>query len=225
MSGTLGFDLSLYLIIGSDAVAGRPVEDVVAAAVDGGVTLVQLREKTAPDQEVAELARSVQAVLAPRGIPLIINDRIEVAHAVAAAGVHLGLDDAPAAAARERLGPGAIIGVSAGTPDEAALVDADVVDYVGCGSVYPTGSKADAGAAIGLDGLAGLRKLLPLPLVAIGGIGQDTAEAVAQVGVQGIAVVSAICGAADPAAAAAGLRAAVERGWASARASGSVAQA
>ena len=213
MIGRSMFDPRLYLVIGSEAVAGRPVEAVAAAAVAGGVTLVQLREKSASDQAMADLARRLQAVLSRHGVPLIINDRIEVALAAGAAGVHLGIDDTSSAAARERLGPEAIIGVSAGTPEEAALVDPRLVDYVGSGSVYPTGTKADAGAAIGLDGLARLRALLPaLPMVAIGGIGQDNAEAVARVGVEGIAVVSAICGAADPEAAAAGLRAAVERG-------------
>ena len=210
------FDPRLYLVIGSEAVDGRPVEAVAAAAVAGGVTLVQLREKSASDQVMADLARRLQAVLSRHGVPLIINDRIEVALAAGAAGVHLGMDDtSSSAAARERLGPEAIIGVSAGTPEEAALVDPRLVDYVGSGSVYPTGTKLDAGAAIGLDGLTRLRALLPaLPMVAIGGIGQDTAEAVARVGVEGIAVASAICGAADPEAAAIGLRAAVERGLA-----------
>ena len=214
MTGRSSFDPRLYLIIGSEAVAGRPLDAVAAAAVAGGVTLVQLREKSASDQDMANLARCLRAVLSPHGVPLIINDRIDVALASGAAGVHLGIDDSPAAAARERLGPEAIIGVSAGTPEEAALVDPRLVDYVGSGSVYPTGTKSDAGAAIGLDGLARLRALLPLPMVAIGGIGADTAEAVARVGVEGIAVVSAICSAADPEAAAAGLRAAVERGLA-----------
>ncbi|MDJ0943078.1 MAG: thiamine phosphate synthase [Kiloniellales bacterium] len=206
------FDLTLYLVIGPDDVPGREVEAVTAAAVAGGVTLVQLRDKTAPDAELAALARRLQAVLAPRGLPLIVNDRIEVAREVGAAGVHLGVDDRPAAEARAALGPEAIVGVSAGTFEEADLVDPAVVDYVGSGAVYATATKADAGAAIGLEGLDALRGRLALPMVAIGGIGLATAEAVAATGVEGIAVVSAICGAADPEAAARDLRAAVERG-------------
>ncbi len=206
------FDLTLYLVIGPDDVPGRSVAAVTAAAVAGGVTLVQLRDKTAPDAEMAELARSLQEILAPRSLPLIINDRIEVARDVGAAGVHLGIDDQPAVEAREALGPEAIIGVSAGTQEEADLVDPGVVDYVGTGAVYATATKADAGAAIGLDGLIQLRRRLALPMVAIGGIGLSTAAAVAATGVEGIAVVSAICGAVDPEAAARDLRGAVDRG-------------
>ncbi len=206
------FDLTLYLVIGPDDVPGRSVAAVTAAAVAGGVTLVQLRDKTAPDAEMAELARSLQEILAPRSLPLIINDRIEVARDVGAAGVHLGIDDQPAVEAREALGPEAIIGVSAGTQEEADLVDPGVVDYVGTGAVYATATKADAGAAIGLDGLTALRRRLAPPMVAIGGIGLSTAAAVAATGVEGIAVVSAICGAVDPEAAARDLRGAVDRG-------------
>ncbi len=206
------FDLTLYLVIGPDDVPGRSVAAVTAAAVAGGVTLVQLRDKTAPDAEMVELAQSLQEILAPRFLPLIINDRIEVARDVGAAGVHLGIDDRPAVEAREALGPEAIIGVSAGTQEEADLVDPGVVDYVGTGAVYATATKADAGAAIGLDGLTALRQRLALPMVAIGGIGLSTAAAVAATGVEGIAVVSAICGAVDPEAAARDLRGAVDRG-------------
>ncbi len=206
------FDLTLYLVIGPDDVPGRSVAAVTAAAVAGGVTLVQLRDKTAPDAEMVELAQSLQEILAPRALPLIINDRIEVARDVGAAGVHLGIDDRPAVEAREALGPEAIIGVSAGTQEEADLVDPGVVDYVGTGAVYATATKADAGAAIGLDGLTALRRRLALPIVAIGGIGLSTAAAVAATGVEGIAVVSAICGAVDPEAAARDLRGAVDRG-------------
>ena len=206
------FDLTLYLIIGPDATGGRPVEDVTAAAIEGGVTLVQLRDKTTPDAELAALARRLQPLLTAARVPLIVNDRVELARDIGAAGVHLGIDDQPAACAREILGPGAVIGVSAGNAEEAALVEPDLVDYVGCGSVYPTATKADAGEAIGLKGLAALRARLALPMVAIGGIGPGTAAEVAARGVEGIAVVSAICGAADPAAAARALRAEVERG-------------
>ena len=211
------FDLTLYLVIGPEDVPGREVEAVAAAAVAGGVTLVQLRDKTAPDAELVELAQRLQEILAPRDLPLIINDRIEVALNVGAAGVHLGIDDRPATEAREVLGPEAIIGVSAGTFEEADLVDPAVVDYVGTGAVYATATKADAGAAIGLEGLAALRRRLALPMVAIGGIGLSTAAAVAATGVEGIAVVSAICGAADPEAAARDLREAVDRGRQDAR--------
>lgn len=206
------FDPTLYLVVGHEAVCGRAVADVVAAAVRGGVTLVQLREKTLSDAEVIASARTLIEVLAPLGVPLLINDRVEVAIAAGAAGVHLGQDDVGAARARGLLGPYAIIGVSAGTAAEAATVFASLADYVGVGSVYPTATKPDAGAAIGIAGLLALRDVLPVPVVAIGGIDADTATAVAATGVAGVAVVSAICGAADPEAAAQRLRRAVEAG-------------
>lgn len=207
------FDLTLYLVAGEDACAGRPLESVVAAAVRGGVTLVQLREKTLDDAALIERARALAAQLAPLGVPLIVNDRVEAALAAGAQGVHLGVEDQDPAEARARLGPDLILGVSAGTPEEAARVDPSVADYAGIGSVFPTPSKADAGAAIGISGLAALARGLPLPAVAIGGIDADNAEAVMASGAaQGVAVVSAICGAADPEAAARALRRAVEAG-------------
>lgn len=208
------FDLSLYLVVGRDALGARALEDVVAAALAGGVTLVQLREKDISDQALAELAAALKSLLAPRGVPLIINDRADVARAIDAAGVHLGQDDMDAARARALLGPDKLIGVSAGTPEEAALVDPAFADYVGVGPVYATPTKADAGAPIGIEGLRSLRAdLPPLPLVAIGGIGAgNAAEVMASGAAEGIAVVSAICRAADPEAAARNLRQAIKAG-------------
>lgn len=206
------FDLTLYLVAGPADVGARALADVVAAGVEGGVTLVQLRDKTLSDADLTACARRLVALLAPRGVPLIVNDRITVAAEAGAAGVHLGPDDSAAADARAHLGPTAIIGVSAGTPEEVARVDPRVADYAGVGSVYPTATKPDAGAAIGLDGLTRLSQQIPLPTVAIGGISAATARAVAACPVDGVAVVSAICAAADPLAAARALRAAIEAG-------------
>ena len=206
------FDLTLYLVAGSEAVGGRSLIEVIAAAVRGGVTLVQLREKTMPDSTMIPLARDIKKLLQPLGIPLIINDRTEVVMAAGADGVHLGIDDIAAAQARAALGPRRILGVSAGTRDEAALVDADVADYAGVGSVYATATKPDAGLPIGLTGLSTLKQRIPIPVVAIGGIGLDQASDVAATGVEGIAVVSAICGAPDPEAAARQLRASIDAG-------------
>ena len=213
------FDLTLYLVAGTDAVGGRPLDAVVAAAVRGGVTLVQLREKDLPDDQVIGLARRLKALLAAHGVPLIVNDRIEAARDAGADGVHLGQDDLDAAHARALLGPDKIIGVSAGTAAEAALVDRDAADYVGVGSVYATATKPDAGAPIGVTGLRALGPALaPLPIVAIGGIGAgNAAEVMASGAADGLAVVSAICGADDPEAAAGDLRRAVEQGRAAAR--------
>ena len=218
MAERRAFDLTLYLVAGSEAVGDRPLAEVVAAAVRGGVTLVQLREKTLPDDAMIALARQIKDELQPSGIPLIINDRVEVALAAGAEGVHLGVDDLSASEARARLGPARILGVSAGTAAEAALVDPRLADYVGVGSVYATVTKPDAGPPIGLAGLADLGSRIPLPVVAIGGIGGAQAEAVMASGVAGIAVVSAICGAADPEAAARDLRAKIAAGRARFRA-------
>lgn len=201
-----GLDLSLYLVAGDDAVGGRDLVDVVASAVRGGVSLVQLRDKTASDAAMIAQARSLKGLLAPLGVLLIVNDRLEVALAAGAAGLHLGQDDMAPADARRALGPEAILGVSAGDAAEAKIADPAVVDYVGVGPVYPTGSKADAGEAIGLEGLRALAALLAPPVAAIGGIQAANAAEVMACGVQGVAVVSAICGARDPEAAARAFR-------------------
>lgn len=196
------FDLSLYLVAGADDVGDRRLETVVQAAVAGGVTLVQLREKTAPRDVQVARARALRAILAPHRIPLIINDDLEVALAADAEGLHLGQDDIGPREARDALGPGKILGLSAGDAEEAKTVDPALVDYVGVGPAYVTSSKADAGAAIGPAGLRDMRARLALPMVAIGGIGLGQAADVMATGVDGIAVVSAICGAPDPEAAA-----------------------
>ncbi len=204
-------DLSLYLVVGTDDLGGRDLLEVVVAAVAGGVTCVQLREKTLNQAEVIRLARALKSRLAPLHVPLIVNDSLTVALAAEADGLHLGQDDLSAREARAALGPERSLGLSAGTLAEARRVDAALVDYVGVGPVYPTGTKADAGAAIGLDGVAALRAYFTLPLVAIGGIQEAQAADVARCGVEGLAVVSAICGARDVQAAARGLRRAIDR--------------
>jgi thiamine-phosphate pyrophosphorylase len=208
MAAKPAFDLTLYLVAGSDVTGGRPLDEVVAAAVRGGVTLVQLREKTRPDAEIVELARALKGLLGPLDVPLIVNDRVEVARAAGADGVHLGQDDLDATRARAILGPDRLIGVSAGTAAEAARVDKTSADYVGIGSLYATPTKPDAGAPIGVAGLSALAAALaPLPAVAIGGIGAgNAAQVMASGAADGIAVVSAICGAEDPEAAARALR-------------------
>ena len=191
-------DLSLYLVVGSDSVGGQDLVDLVAAAVDGGVSLVQLREKVMPNDQMIAFAVALRRRLAPLGVPLIINDRLDVALAADADGLHVGQDDLPPPVARQALGPGRILGLSAGTPEEARTVAGGVVDYAGVGPVYETGTKADAGPAIGIDGLRRVMGLVEVPVVAIGGIQITTAHAVGASGVAGIAVTSAICSAQDP---------------------------
>lgn len=203
------FDLSLYLVTDAALIGGRPLADIVAAAVRGGVTLVQLRDKAAPTRALIAQARALQSVLKPAGVPLLINDRVDVAWAAGADGVHVGSEDMPPALARQLLGPEAIIGQSVGSEAELAALDPAIVDYAGVGAVAATPTKADADA-LSPEAFADLRRRLSVPVVAIGGLNLDTLARPLAAGADGIAVVSAICAAADPEAAARALRAAVE---------------
>jgi thiamine-phosphate pyrophosphorylase len=144
-------------------------------------------------------------------VPLIVNDRVDVALAIDADGVHVGQDDMPAPLARRLLGAGRILGVSAGTVEEALQAQADGADYLGTGDVYGTPSKADAGAPIGVAGLAAVARAVAIPVVAIGGIQVGNAAAAIRAGASGVAVISAVVGAPDPEAAARALRGIVER--------------
>lgn len=191
------FDLSLYLVTDRRLTAGRGLLETVEEAVAGGVTIVQLRDPEAKGRALAEEARVLIGLLRPKGIPLIVNDRVDVAAAVGAEGVHLGQDDLDPAAARAILGPDAIIGLSVGSLEELSASDLGPVDYVGCGPINATGTKGDAGGAIGIGGFAFLRSHIALPMVGIGGLKTEDAEAVMQAGADGIAVVSALCAAPD----------------------------
>jgi thiamine-phosphate pyrophosphorylase len=199
-------DLSLYLVVGRGDCRRYGLVETVEAAVKGGVSCVQLREKSAMAEEIAGLARALKEKLDPAGVPLILNDEVDLALSVDAAGVHLGQDDMDHRAARARLGSEKILGLSVGTPEEGEGVDPAALDYIGVGPFAETGSKSDAGAAIGAEGLKAVTALFGLPAVAIGGISQANAAAALSGGVQGLAVVSAIAGAEDPEAAARQLR-------------------
>ena len=204
------FDPTLYLVTDPELACGRALIDVVAGAVRGGVTLVQLRDKRAGGGALLEAARALKAVLDPHGVPLLVNDRVDVAHA-AGAGCHVGQSDLPAAAARAILGPNAILGVSLDAPEQTRAVDPALVDYVAYGPFAATATKVDAGIAIGADGLAAVRKqALTMPLIAIGGINRHNVAEAVRAGADGIAVVSAIMAAADPEAASRELRAAID---------------
>jgi len=203
------FDPTLYLVTDPALGRGRPLTEIVAAAVEGGVTLVQLRDKAAGGRALLEEAQALQALLAPLGVPLIVNDRVDVAVAAGAAGCHVGQGDLPAAAARALLGPDAILGVSLDAVHQVAAVDPALVDYVAHGPFAPTLTKPDAGGPVGAEGLAMVRRLIGLPLVAIGGIDAGNAGQAIRAGADGIAVVSAIVAAADPAAASRELLAAI----------------
>jgi thiamine-phosphate pyrophosphorylase len=190
----------------------RGLIETVLAGVTGGATIVQLRDKGADDATLVAVARALRADLAPLGVPLIVNDRVAVAEEAGVDGVHIGQDDGDPAAARARLGADALIGLSVTRAAEIATVDASVVDYVGLGPVFATATKPDAAPALGLAGARAIAARLPVPWIAIGGIDATNAADVIAAGAAGIAVVSAICAADDPAAAAAGLRRAIAEG-------------
>jgi thiamine-phosphate pyrophosphorylase len=190
--------LRLCLVTDRSFLRGASLPDVVAAAVKGGVTAVQLREKTLDTVAFAELGRAIKELLKPLGIPLIINDRAEVAAAVGADGLHVGQSDLPAEAARALLGPTATIGLSITAIEQARKADVGFADYLGVGPIFATPTKSDAAAAMGLAGLAAVRAICALPIVAIGGISEENAAQTIAAGADGIAVVSAIMGAADP---------------------------
>lgn len=195
-------DLRLYLVTDRALCAELGIVDTVTAAVRGGVGFVQLRDKTASTAELIELAAALKDALAGTDVPLVINDDVEAAVAAGVQGVHVGGDDMSPAEARARLGHGKIVGLSCETEAGVRAVDPAVVDYLGIGTVFPTATKEDHKPAIGLDGLARLCALSPLPTVAIGGLKAEHAADVLAAGADGLAVVSAICGQPDPEAAA-----------------------
>lgn len=197
--------LRLYLVTDRGLSLGRDIEWIVSEAVRGGVTMVQLREKDIDTRDFIALARRLRGVLAPAGVPLIINDRVDVALAVDADGVHIGQSDMPYADARRLLGPDKIIGLSVETLDQLREANSLDVDYIAVSPVYSTPTKTDTAPPFGLEGLLEAVRLSRHPGVAIGGMNTVTAPAVLATGIDGIAVVSAICSATDPCAAAAEL--------------------
>jgi thiamine-phosphate pyrophosphorylase len=206
-------DLLVYLVTDRSLCLGRSLESVVAQAAEGGCTMVQLREKDADTGEFVELARALHKLLKPLSIPLLINDRVDVALAAGVEGVHVGQSDMLPEDVRRIMGPDAIVGLSVDT--EAELLDAQnrPVDYLGIGPVYPTQTKKDVkGSPWGPDGLRRAMGLSSIPLVAIGGVQRDNVRDVAGSGVAGIAVVSAICSAPSPAEAARELVYAMQEG-------------
>lgn len=193
---------ALYLVTDRRQARGRPLADVVHAALDGGVDAVQLREKDLLGAELLHLATVLRQLTARYGALLLVNDRIDVALAAAADGVHLPRDGFPITAARELLGAGHLIAVSTHTPGEVAAAAADGADFVVFGPVYATASKAAFGAPRGTEDLARASAASPIPVLAIGGITAGRIAAVRAAGASGVAVVSAIMAADDPASAA-----------------------
>ncbi len=189
-------DYSLYLVTDRRLMNAPSLEEAVESAVRGGCTLVQLREKTASSLEFFNIAQSVKSVTDRYDIPLIINDRVDIALAVDAAGVHVGQDDLSAATVRRLIGANKILGVSASTLKEAKQAQADGADYLGVGAMFATGTKTDA-QLVSMNELGQIRREVSIPIVVIGGINQTTIPNFMGTGINGLAVVSAILSAKD----------------------------
>ena len=199
------FDLTLYLVTDSGLNAAASLPDAVEQAIKGGVTLVQLREKTADSRDFYEKALQVKAVTDRHGVPLIINDRLDIAQAVNAAGVHLGAEDIPVDAARKILGDDKIIGATAKTLAQALAAEKNGADYLGCGAMYLSTAKPGA-LPMSKETLSEILAAVHIPVVAIGGISERNVQEIIPLGVNGVAVVSAIIAQEDITAAAARLR-------------------
>jgi thiamine-phosphate pyrophosphorylase len=207
-------DLRLNAIVDPERSGGHDLADLARLCAQGGATLVQLRDKISETRAMVTRARAIKKALAPFNVPLVINDRVDVALAAGAEGVHVGQDDMAVEDARKLLGRDAIIGLSIKTVAEADAAPVDLIDYVGSGGVYVTGSKQQKNAPIGPEGLArviaALHARSPKPVCGIAGIDAGNAAAVIGAGADGVAVISALSLAPDPAAAARALRAIVD---------------
>jgi thiamine-phosphate diphosphorylase len=191
--------LRVLVITDARLAAPRRVEEVVGIALHAGARAVQLRNKGDPARGLVELGRELRRLTRAHGALLFVNDRVDVALAVEADGVHVGPHDLPVAAVRAIAPPGFLVGRSADDPEVARRAVAEGADYIGCGTVYATTTKADAGEVIGLDGLARVAGAVRVPVVAIGGITVERAAEIAPTGAAGIAVVGAVMSAPDPA--------------------------
>ncbi|QLY78808.1 thiamine phosphate synthase [Clostridium intestinale] len=186
-------DYTLYLVTDRDVLKGRDLCKAIEESIKGGATLVQLREKNISSLDFYSLAEAVKKITNKYNVPLIINDRIDIALAVDAAGVHVGQSDIPAKVARKIIGEEKILGISAATLEEAKLAEAEGADYLGIGAVFPTDTKKDA-RSVSIELLGEIKKSLTVPVVGIGGINEDNAELLKESKIDGIAVVSAILG-------------------------------
>ncbi|WP_181692414.1 thiamine phosphate synthase [Natronomonas sp. LN261] len=205
-------NFGVYLVTDAGLSEGRSTVEIVEAAIDGGVDVVQLREKGASARERYELGLELRESTRAAGVPLIVNDRIDIAAAIDADGVHLGDDDLPVPLARERLGEDAIVGRSVSTPAAAREAESAGADYLGVGAVYGTTSKETTPeqSNVGLERIRAVREAVDVPFVGIGGITPDNAAAVVRAGADGVAVISAITGSDDPEAATRRIAEAVE---------------
>ena len=167
--------------------------EITRLAIAGGADTIQYRQKSGSTREMIEMARQMKSLCAEAGVTFIVNDRVDVAIAADAHGVHLGQDDFPLPMAREIIGEGRVVGGSAATLDEALKCLRDGADYVGFGPVFPTSSKDDAGPVSGIDVLKQVVRDIPLPIIAIGGVDAENIPDVMKAGAHGIAVISAVC--------------------------------
>lgn len=190
-------DYSLYLVTDRDCLGGKDFVATVEQALRGGATVVQVREKNLSTLEFFQVTSRIKSVTDKYGVPLIVNDRADIALAVDAAGLHIGQEDLPLAVARRLLGPDKIIGVSASTLEEALLAQEQGADYLGVGAVFPTNTKDDADS-VSLAALKSIKEQVRIPVVAIGGINRSNVQPVMETGIAGVAVVSAVIAAQDP---------------------------
>ncbi len=191
-------DYSLYLVTDRELSRGRTTQQIVEAALRGGITCVQLREKTCSTREFITQALSIKDQLKRHNVPLIINDRVDIAQAVNADGVHLGQSDMPIEMAKVILKDSMIIGISAESLKDAVQAEKDGADYIGVSPIFATPTKTDTSPPLGPEGLREIRKSVKIPLVAIGGLNIKNAGEVIKNGADGVAVVSAIVAADDP---------------------------
>ena len=195
------FDLSLYLVLDPLLCRDLGMVETTRAAVAGGATMIQLRDKEASIPAMIETGRALKQILHGTNVRLIVNDNVEAAIAIGADGLHIGQEDMNAADARRLIGPDMILGLSVETEALASSIDAGIIDYAGIGPVFATSTKPDHKQPIGFDGLARIVRLCPVPSVAIGGLKAVHTADVLSCGADGLAVVSAICGQPDPQAA------------------------
>ena len=190
-------DYSIYLVTDRRNKTDEEFLNIIEEAIKGGTTVVQLREKTASTKEFYDLALRVKEITSRYGVPLLINDRIDIALAIDSEGVHIGQDDMPADIAREIIGEDKILGVSASTVEEAKKAEKDSADYIGSGAVFPTATKDDADS-VSKEELKEIVDSIDIPVVAIGGITVENASSLKDSGIAGFSVVSAIMSAEDP---------------------------
>lgn len=197
--------LRLYLVTDPELCSQHGLLETVRDAVRGGVTAVQLRDKTATTSALVKMGRDIATGLADTGVPLIVNDNVEAAIAIGADGLHVGQGDMKVDKARRLIGPDMLLGLSCETVEDARMTDPAIVNYIGVSPVFATPTKTDHSLAVGIEGLRAIAAATPVPKVAIGGLKSHHFEAIFENGADGVAVVSAICGQPDAEAAASAL--------------------